>query len=262
MNHCSVVVECGTVVECKPLSVVALSNAKLARTVVFEYASHETMGCLCDRLDNGTMTLDELCEPYGSFGETVYKLAKRGHWTLVERLLASPHRDERVFGSGDLYMAALTFRAHPDVFNHVKMLLHYDVPVYKPVLLHWASRHSADVFQLALDMGGELDTQCATSCGCTWGRGTPLLTAVFNINVDAVRMLLTAGANKTIAGKSDDPACSHLPLEAAILQRDRFVRNLASSSPYEEDTCWITGERMNLPDFIRRMNEIIELLRA
>lgn len=155
--------------------------------------------------------------------ELAYRLAKKGQLTLACELI------KRVsIGSDDLrpdiYHAALShgYRIQHDAVFEMFQCLHdrgFMPWSAQNLLSHAACRHGADVVQFIVEkLGADVNKLSWSECPYSSTRAdqaSPLFHAVYYLNVDVVRYLLSVNADVSLCGPCSQPACIHEPLRMA-----------------------------------------------
>ena len=219
------------------------------------------------RLVAGEVTLGEIVQGYDVTWDPprlVYCLAKQGQLTLASELLKRIRT--RPEDCPDLYYAALdyTFRIQHGAVLEMLQCLHERgfVPWSAQDLLSRAAcRHSADVVQFIVEkLGADVNKLNMSECPYRNSRAdqaSPLFHAVYYLNADAVRYLLSVNADIGLRGPCSEPACIHEPLTVAQELQHFFSTREQPLNPAMEIDLW-----SHVTDKLTTVASILDMLSA
>lgn len=220
------------------------------------------------RLVAGEVTLGEILQGYDVTWnpfQLVYCLAKQGQMTLASELLKRVHRRPEDY-CPDLYYAALknTFRIQHGAVLEMLQCLHERgfVPwSAQDLLSHAACRHSVDVVQFIVEkLGADVNKLDRSECPYSSTRAdqaSPLFHAVYYLNADVVRYLLSVNADINLCGPCSEPACIHEPLTVAQELQHFFSTREQPLNPAMEIDLW-----SHVADKLTTVASILDMLSA
>lgn len=218
------------------------------------------------RLVAGEVTLGEILQGYDVAWNPlrlVYCLAKGGQLTLATELLRRirTHPEDHC---SDLYYATLnhTYRIQHGAVLEMLQCLHecgFGPWSAQDLLSHAACRHSADVVQFIVEkLGADVNKLGRSECPYSSTRAdlaSPLFHAVYYLNADVVRYLLSVNADVSLCGPCSEPACNHAPLVIAQELQHFFSTREEPLNPAMEIDLW-----SHVADKLTTVASIVDML--